>query len=365
MAQSNRSPALDGIRGLAIVLVLLWHYVIQYADLLMPTKDSGHLLYVLGLFTFSGVDLFFVLSGFLIVGILLDNYESSNFLKVFYLRRACRILPLYYGWLILFVIVSKNFEPTPFLNHSFPNIPILQHFLFLQNLVGNVNASENASTLAVTWSLAVEEQFYLVMPFLVLFLSRKMLAGVMFAVLVASPFIRADYQGIASMGNFTRLDGLAWGVLLALAIRSPGLWNALQIRRRMFLTLWWGLVAMMVGLPLFLPSLSPFYSINAACWAGLLFLTVGQPPEGIFQRLLSNRALVFSGSISYGIYLFHTTILDSTMAMMRTFHYEGGYNFLIVGMALILSYLAAWISFNLIEKPIIAWGHRFGYRKAI
>ncbi len=98
-----RNPQLDGVRGIAILLIIIWHYGASKMGP-QPSPFADSIVRALGV-TISGVDLFFVLSGFLIGGILLDNKESPHYFKTFYLRRACRIFPLYFAWLLLFIII--------------------------------------------------------------------------------------------------------------------------------------------------------------------------------------------------------------------------------------------------------------------
>src|ERR1039458_10010070 len=132
----RRIPALDGIRGLAILLVICCHYVaLQMAIPHSPPHTLNGFLLGLSNATWSGVDLFFVLSGFLIGGILLDNREANNFLKVFYIRRICRIFPLYFSWLLLCVAICKT--PLSIKLHFFPpifpsNTEFAPYFFFLQ-----------------------------------------------------------------------------------------------------------------------------------------------------------------------------------------------------------------------------------------
>ena len=99
----KRLPELDGVRGLAILLILLWHYV-QNQLVVEVGSPLAYLKQALG-FSWSGVDLFFVLSGFLIAGILLDNRGKSNYFRVFFIRRVCRIFPLYYLYFSLFLVL--------------------------------------------------------------------------------------------------------------------------------------------------------------------------------------------------------------------------------------------------------------------
>src|SRR5580704_17724235 len=101
--KETRLPELDGIRGCAILLVLIWHYV---PCEISASEGAAHVVSrALGL-TWSGVDLFFVLSGFLIAGILLDNRNASNYFRVFYIRRVCRTFPLYFLLVGIFVSLT-------------------------------------------------------------------------------------------------------------------------------------------------------------------------------------------------------------------------------------------------------------------
>lgn len=153
----NRIPELDGLRGLAILLVVLLHYVkdgvtgtgIWYSLGLAPLRLAG-----------TGVDLFFVLSGFLIGGILLDVKTTDTYYRTFYLRRFHRILPVYFLWLLLFACGLALADPRVkgMFNQA---LPIWSYPLFLQNFAMAVQGTFGAQWLMVTWSLAVEEQFYL------------------------------------------------------------------------------------------------------------------------------------------------------------------------------------------------------------
>src|SRR5271154_3561146 len=160
---------LDGIRGLAILLVLIAH--IFYA----PTLPGGPELLTkfkeLFTLTWTGVDLFFVLSGFLIGGILLDKRSSGKYFTTFYARRFFRIVPVYYCWIILFILVVKLGGPV-IREHTRSGIlpaidsTVFIHFLFLQNLWLPNYVKLAEWWFGATWSLAVEEQFYLVAPLL-------------------------------------------------------------------------------------------------------------------------------------------------------------------------------------------------------
>jgi peptidoglycan/LPS O-acetylase OafA/YrhL len=156
----KRIPELDGIRGFAILLVLCYHYI----AVPIPVNARPELLFIRQILSnaWSGVDLFFVLSGFLITGILIDHRDAGNYFKVFYIRRINRIFPLYYFFLILFLVLQRWESQLGFVSENlFDNsLPIFPYFLYLQNFVMAVRGDYGNEFLAMTWSLAVEEQFY-------------------------------------------------------------------------------------------------------------------------------------------------------------------------------------------------------------
>lgn len=154
----KRIPELDGVRGIAILLVLLWHFTGMLVD---PSQgDVQYLAWRYLIFGRTGVDLFFVLSGFLIIGILVDNRDSPNYLTTFYARRALRILPPYLilvgaCWL-LFKVLNARAEA-----YFGRELPLWSLLTFTQNWVMASTNSYGATLSGGTWSLAIEEQFYL------------------------------------------------------------------------------------------------------------------------------------------------------------------------------------------------------------
>lgn len=167
----KRNPHLDGLRGLAVGMVLLWHYVgcqitPQHTPSLLWLREIVGMMW-------SGVDLFFVLSGFLITGILRDQRESRHYWGTFYLRRACRILPLYVilvGSYSLANAAGLNKAPGLWWLFYIP-MPTWSYATFTQNFYMAAAGGTGANWLGITWSLAVEEQFYLLLP-CVVFSSR-------------------------------------------------------------------------------------------------------------------------------------------------------------------------------------------------
>src|ERR1035437_7043104 len=209
----KKIPQLDAVRGVAVLLVLLHNTNIYPSWHLGLISDNG----------WMGVDLFFVVSGLLITGILLDSKQSDGYFRNFYARRCLRIWPLYYSALLfMFVIV-------PFLRPSEAHVifearssPWWAYSFFLQNFLVPIHSSATG-LLGVTWSLAVEEQFYLVWPLVVRFCSEAELRRIAIAVICLSPVLRfylAQHQVVIYSNTFCRLDGLMAGARLAIVIRS-------------------------------------------------------------------------------------------------------------------------------------------------
>jgi len=241
---AGRIPELDGIRGLAILLVLVWHYG---ANEILVANGSwqAYALATLRL-TWSGVDLFFVLSGFLIGGILYDAKRSGSYYRTFYLRRIHRICPLYFIWLTLFVVglyFVHNGRPLRDLFNL--DLPWWSYPLFIQNLF--MHKDFGAQWLAITWSLAVEEQFYLILPLLVRNLSNRGITMLAAASILGAPVVRGILwlSGNVYFGPYTllssRADAFGFGVLVALACRNKRVWEWLASRRQ---HLYWAYLAL-------------------------------------------------------------------------------------------------------------------------
>ena len=209
----NRIPQLDAIRGLAVLLVLL-HNTDIYPSLHLGFISANG---------WMGVDLFFVMSGFLITGILVDTKESKGYFKNFYARRCLRIWPLYYSALLFMFVIVPLLRPSEAQTiFEARSSPWWSYPLFLQNFLVPIPAAATG-LLGVTWSLAVEEQFYLVWPLVVRFCGEAQLRKIAIAVICTSPALRyylSLHQVDIYSNTFCRLDGLMAGALLALVVRS-------------------------------------------------------------------------------------------------------------------------------------------------
>src|SRR5271163_421935 len=209
----QRLRQLDALRGLAVLLVLL-HNTDRYPSLHLQWISSNG---------WMGVDLFFVLSGLLITGILLDTKRSEGYFTNFYARRCLRIWPLYYSALLFMFVIVPLLHPSEGQNvFGARSSPWWAYPLFLQNFLVPV-PTNSTGLLGVTWSLAVEEQFYLVWPLVVRFCTEAQLRKIAIAVVCLSPVLRfylSLHQVNIYSNTFCRLDGLMAGALLAILIRS-------------------------------------------------------------------------------------------------------------------------------------------------
>jgi peptidoglycan/LPS O-acetylase OafA/YrhL len=241
---SVRMPELDGLRGIAIFLVLIWHYALG-TFVLEPGSTAAYALACLRL-TWSGVDLFFVLSGFLIGGILIDNQKSNNYFKVFYARRVCRIFPLYFYWLLLFcgLLFTAHLLFLPNLawlladpvkmaanpaNLELPPdpLPLWSYATFSQNFLMTYRNTMGPNWMGITWSLAVEEQFYCALPFIIRYLEPRKLPWFLVGFILAAPLLRVSLSFSFSSGPLAayvltpcRADALLLGALCAWVVRQ-------------------------------------------------------------------------------------------------------------------------------------------------
>jgi peptidoglycan/LPS O-acetylase OafA/YrhL len=297
-------PELDAIRGLAILGVLIYHglYWAHDFSLYRPWQRAFLKLASPGQY---GVNLFFVLSGFLITGILVDSRQYPDYYPRFYFRRALRILPAYYATLLILVIFG-----------------LTSHGFLYMSLVYSSNLSllfGIAMSYPVLWSLAVEEHFYFLWPAVVKKVATKHLPWIAGFLLVLSPFLRYLCHQTAlgtlmpragcSYYTWNSADALAMGALIALFVRK---WNGdrEKLRRLCLGLILTGTVLAVAGLPFGIRTrMSPVGEalqwVPWNLWSGGvlgIFLLVG---TGTHRKWVTPRVLIFFGQISYGLYLYH------------------------------------------------------------
>lgn len=366
-------PALDGIRGLAILLVLFHH-------LFWANSNTGSRFFnfvdMLRGSSFVGVNLFFALSGFLITGILIDTLHVPHFFKTFYARRVLRIFPLYYGVLVLLLLFTKplhllwNGWQYFFLTYtsnlvlwSRPPL-ILPHF--------NINHF---------WSLQVEEQFYLVWPFVVyrirnlktliriIIITCIVVLLIRIGLVAARPHLHNIYLPYSP--TFSCVDNLLFGCGLCALLRT-------SVRNRVLKLAPWVFAACALVLlcaaivnngldwekSFFIPTLG--FSLVGIASASLIAMTLrgGSYTEHFFK----NKVLRFFGKYSYGLYVYHYSLSESLTTPIRTFvdaNFHSKALGVLVGAIVVtlLSILVALLSYHLFESRFLKLKKYFSYNK--
>ena len=366
-------PELDGLRGIAILLVWTAHYFAVPGTGMVSLLDGYW--FRLG---WTGVDLFFVLSGFLIGGILLGVRDSPRYFQTFYARRFFRIIPLYYAWITIYILLATLGARQVSLHIGViqsVDLSILAHFLFLQNFHEFLTGTVSFWWLSSTWSLAVEEQFYLLSPLVVRYLSKRALTAVLITVTAAAPVLRWIVRGHFDSGPWLayrlmpcRADSLAIGMLAAVV------WSTAKYRQWVAThgVLLYGLcAALFAGVayiwryysdPL-LPLTQTFgYTWLALFFAAIMLLALSRPagPVALLAHLGFFREI---GGISYCIYIIHTTvflfchqILLHTLPVV-TDERAAAVTFL----AALITYAIAKLSWKFLEKPLLRRGHLYRY----
>ena len=376
-AQEGFIPALDGLRGIAIVLVMLHHFT-HFEQTTGFDGPVGSLL----AFCWTGVDLFFVLSGFLITGILLDTRGGERYFTNFYARRILRIFPLYYLVLFLaFVVLPKFPAVYPVLTGVPPaeqvDVPQWPYWLYLTNIA----VAERGwlhGLVDISWSLAIEEQFYVVWPLLVWLCPPRLVALLCAVILVAEPIARIyaremDYQVIwIYVLTWYRLDGLAIGALLAVAHRRGLLplfdrWVPIVVIACVAGLIacailgghpwWWNRWMQQYG-----------YSLIAIAGGAMLVSAINRPADSPWPRMLSAGWLRAFGKYSYALYLIHLPV----MRLVREYVFGPGeyetlgiprwlIQVLFYGAAAAPAFALAWLSWRFFESPILRLKARFPY----
>ncbi|MBP6828233.1 MAG: acyltransferase [Saprospiraceae bacterium] len=304
--------ALDGVRGLAVLLVLLSHFLLR-------EFWSDEQCYVLAQAGWLGVDLFFVLSGFLITGILLDTRHTHNYWSSFYKRRVLRIFPLYFfvvtvTWLTVILI-----EKAPDRLRGYDSFAWF--FTFTPNIAISLKTAAEAKNdwlyhshvfnLNHLWSLAVEEQFYLLWPLIVRFLPIRWLAALCVGLICISTPLRFwidDLVGVklstaSYVLPFTRMDGLAAGSFLAVFFRLDlnsyvpfDKW----IARALLCWTGWEITGIFLN-----GTEHRLYTLSALFFASLLYLSLNTDRNALIRRICENAFLRDLGKYSFGLYVFH------------------------------------------------------------
>ena len=332
--------SLDGLRGVAVLLVLAHHHA---------ALDYGWI----------GVDFFFALSGYLITTILRSTRADASYWSSFWIKRVTRILPPFL--LLLLVVVLLGFAVS--------GAQLVAYLLTLGDVMALVRT--NFEPLLPLWSLAVEEHFYLVWPFAVLYLPRRWLVIALLTLLVLEPLSRAivsQYTGRWEVFYYLtpfRLDGLCWGAMLALFMERVSVrdrirsWSAPLGVTAVGV---WIMLRFIVGVRFSRHHAGWVY--NSAAYSLLALLSVAlvafllTHQDSWVSRTFSSRPLVWIGRISYGLYLYQVPVKlivtnSSGWSAQKT---------LLLDAPLVV--LLSWLSFKYFEQPIIRWGRRLAQSRS-
>ena len=326
-------PALDGLRAVAIALVMVFH-----AD--VPFLPGANL----------GVDIFFVLSGFLIGRLLLAEYSAYGALnlKRFYRRRLWRLMPPLVVLVALYALIAPQIWP----DYFFHLRDVFAVLLYLADIA--LVFGDGPQYMAHTWSLGIEERFYLLLPVLCLFLMRGVAGALVWrvflllAVLVTAwrfYWVYAAYSGTLYYRFDLRISGLLLGV--AVAWVPPNLLPDLKRVSSLFLPL-----LILLLLLLILPDHGQAWRLGygltvVELLTALSVLWIVQQPGCILSVVLGKSWLVFIGKISYGLYLFHYPVMQFIKA-----EYPWPVT---IGVGVLVAFILAVLSWYLLEKPISVW----------
>jgi peptidoglycan/LPS O-acetylase OafA/YrhL len=375
-------PQLDGLRGLAILLVMLFHFGNAVRRVEPMHEGAPQVVARVLQCGWLGVELFFVLSGFLITGILLDSRRERGYFRSFFARRFLRIFPLYYGLLIGAVLLVPLVLGATSVKHAY----LLDHQTWYWTYTTNYLIAREGGFITPSWgffwSLAVEEQFYLIWPLVVWCTSRRTLTGICCLLFLASLTARAALLifGLSPDAvyplTFAHMEPLAIGALLALLMRG-GL--VLCPRRLRFARLaGWVCLAGMLSLFVSLGTF-PFWetmpvifgiSLGAVAFGQLLIASLLAQETSLLARCLLSAPMQSLGRLSYGVYVFHSFVGHG---VVRYFIRPGDSSSAYYPLKLVAFFLfaslaswgVAWLSWHLYEKHFSKLKKYFPVRKAV
>jgi peptidoglycan/LPS O-acetylase OafA/YrhL len=372
-----RIVELDALRGIAVAAVIGYHYISEVGateqtpliGMLTPLFRSGWL----------GVDLFFVLSGFLIGSILFEHAGKPNFFQTFYIRRAARLMPLYFLVVGLYFLTSSlvatygSAAASNLLDGRSP-LPWWSYVLYLQNIMQASSQSFGSPWLVPTWSLAVEEQFYILAPLFISVMPRSRMAVGLVTLIAAAVIYRivtsiaGDHWLPTHLLLQCRADSLLIGMVGALALANPRVRSVIAKHTDILKYSLWATAALLAVITLVdLKADSQImatvgYTVLAALSLNMIFAALFS--DGWFRKsLLSNQRFIQLGHISYAAYLLHEPMLvlvtmaagQPNIAMGHEIHLAQA------AAAFVLTVSLAQLSAVYIERPFLALGRRFSY----
>ena len=372
-------PVLDGLRGIAVLCVMVLHFTLVNA-----ATSAERLFFDVTRVGWVGVDLFFVLSGFLITGILYDAKGGAHFFRNFYMRRVLRIFPLYYAFLAFVLLVLPAVRPAS----AVPAETQFWLWTYLSNvLFARVGWEGMPGHTTHLWSLAIEEQFYLLWPLVVFFASRRRLVQICVGAIVFAELTRIGLHytapdGVAGYALMpARIDALAIGALVAVLAREPsGAALLLRFSRPVMLgaavwvavvTGWTRLVVGGMLPPLDVRVQLGAYTAISLLFGALLVRAIAAPDASRSARVLSSATLAAFGRYSYALYMIHIVVrnvfhgqltqLEGKLPTVLGSQLPAQVGVLLAGIG--ISYALAFASWHLFEKHFLALKRFFNYER--
>ena len=356
-AVERRVVCLDGVRGLITIMVLVSHYFGEVAHGIRAV-----------MFGWIAVDMFFVLSGYLVGKTILANQRSDNFLQVFYIRRISRTLPIYAICLVVnFVLMAAIAAPWVDAQHP---LPFWSYFTSTQNIFMAATSNLGAHWLWPTWTLAVEEHFYLTVPILFFVVPRRHIVPALMAIALCAVLLRAatfafmEHHGFIALVLLpTRADILAAGLLAAFAIKSDKIpWQRIDYPLRLAPVILLLVAAILRitdkdsghSFDIFAPML-----VSLGCAIFLLTLLRGAPEA----RRFHSKFLGFFAKTSYAVYLTHLPVLGLMHGFILGTRPDlaTGAQWAVTFAAIPVSVLIAWLLTIFVEKPLTRYGRTWTF----
>jgi peptidoglycan/LPS O-acetylase OafA/YrhL len=368
--EPHRIPSLDGVRGLAILLVMFLHF----SDRSRPIGLVNRLYTQATGAGWAGVDLFFVLSGFLITGLLIDSRTSPRYFRDFYARRTLRIFPLYYACLVWWIVIAPFVHTSSAVHREViaaMHRDQLWYWTYLSNWKMGLDGAWPLLGTSVYWSLAIEEQFYLVWPAIVRLSGERRLRYVCLA-LIAGAFAVRSMQTAAGaspifvyVSTFGRMDALAVGSLTAIALRDPARRERARKSAPWLLTLG---VTCLAAIWIWIGTFSEYHPLMQTAGFTILAITFGSliveavRPASRIAGVFSSPVLRFFGKYSYAMYLFHETVTLEVVPRVPAgwiIPGEMGAQVTGLGVSMAATIALAWVSWHVWEKHFLALKRRF------
>lgn len=378
-------PALDGVRGLAVLAVVIYHGMVTEQG---TTIDR--LVFSIRQPLWAGVDLFFVLSGFLITGILLDTRSTPNYFRNFFARRVLRIFPLYYGVLVgLFVVL-------PLAGLAIPQVRAVVHgdyfsrlwdhqlwlWTYTQNFLLPEGGQYGLPGLGHFWTLAIEEQFYLIWPFVVFFVRGRSLLWASLTICIAVCIFRPAALTYGLMDEwsvrhftFTRIDTLLYGAIAAIVVRDAQLlswgmryWRVCVVLLSIVVSACW-ISAGELGSENSLVEIFVFPAFGILFAIGILLAVVAESDAAPI-RLLNRSWLRTLGKYSYSIYVFHWPIVWAIHEVVSRFSlyprllpFQAMESLAATVLAFVVTIPLSMLSWYVYEQPWLRLKRHFSYGK--